>query len=42
MGQQTLLKMPEIMHYLCINDCLEYEKMFLLSDEVEIISSDVR
>jgi hypothetical protein len=36
--KQTLLKMPEIMRNRCINDYLEYDKMFLLSDEVEIIS----
>jgi len=40
--KQTLLKMSEIMRYLCMNDCLDYDKMFLLPDEVEIISSDVR
>jgi hypothetical protein len=36
--KQTLLKMPKIMRNRCINDYLEYDKMFLLSDEVEIIS----
>ena len=39
--KQTLSKIPKTMRNLCKNEDLDHKRMYLLPDELEIISSGV-